>query len=353
MKILVLGGTGAMGTYLVDILSQRGHHVTVTSRSRAGVTTHVRYLKGDAHEASFLDPLLANGQWSAIIDFMVYSTPEFKKRAQALLSATRQYVFLSSSRVYAQSSTPLTEESPRLLDVSTDLAYLATDEYALSKARQENILFNSRHSNWTVIRPYITFSDERLQLGVLEKEDWLFRALNDRTIVFSKDINDRLTTLTYGEDVARAIVSIIGRPDALSEAFHITSPSTLHWSDILKTYLDTLQEHRTVRPKIVLTDLPTFMKAHPARYQIAYDRLYDRTFDCTKINRFFDTSQFKTPLQTLESCLRTFLDKPRFKPISARHEALKDCYTREHTPLSQFPGLKQKLRYVATKLLER
>lgn len=352
MNILVLGGTGAMGSYLVDLLVSDGYQVTVTSRSRSDETTNVRYLKGDAQDPRFLDPILSSQQWSVIVDFMVYTTHVFKARVNGLLTATSQYVFLSSSRVYAQSNTPLTEESPRLLDVSLDQAYLSTDEYALSKARQEDILFDCSQSNWTVIRPYITFSNERLQLGVLEKEDWLFRALNDRTIVFCKDIYDRLTTLTYGEDVARGIVSIIGEPAALGEAFHITSPLSVRWSDVLDTYLNTLQKHRAPPPKIVLADLSSFMKVHPAKYQIIYDRLYDRTFDCKKINRFIDTNQFKDPQATLKSCLEEFLVKPRFKPIDAQKEALKDQYTRENTPLSHFPRLKQKLRYFFTKLLD-
>lgn len=340
-----------MGTHLVDLLSQQGHEVTVTSRTRSDTAGHVHYLKGDAHDSYFLNPILAREQWSAIVDFMVYSTPAFEARAQSLLDATDQYVFLSSSRVYAQSSTPLTEDSPRLLDVSTDQAYLATDEYALSKARQENILLASGHSNWTIVRPYITFSSDRLQLGVLEKEDWLFRALKDRAIFFSKDINTRLTTLTYGEDVAKGMLSLIGHSDALGQAFHITSPTPHRWSDVLVTYLDTLQTHNSVRPKVVLADLDVFMKAHPAKYQITYDRLYDRVFNNAKIGRFIDITQFKDPLLSLESCLETFLENPRFKYISARHEALKDFATREWTPHSQIPSLKQKLRYIATRLL--
>lgn len=351
-KILVLGGTGAMGTHLVDLLNEQGYEVVVTSRSRSDTLGPVRYLQGDAHDPRFLNPILSNDQWSAIIDFMVYSTVAFKKRAQSLLDTSAQYIFLSSSRVYAQSSTPLTEDSPRLLDVSTDQTYLATDEYALTKARQENVLFTSGRSNWTIIRPYITFSRERLQLGVLEKEDWLFRALNGRTIVFSEDINDRLTTLTYGEDVAKGIVALIGKAEALGEAFHITSPTTIRWSDVLDTYSATLSKHRNVAPKVLLADLALFTKAHPAKYQITYDRLYDRVFDNTKINLFIDTKQFKDPLQSLQSCLELFLQKPHFKHISGRYEALKNLATHERMPLNQLPGLKQKLRYIATQLLD-
>lgn len=351
-KILVLGGTGAMGTHLVALLSQQGYEVVVTSRSRSDTFGQVRYLQGDAHDPRFLNPILASEQWSAIIDFMVYSTAAFEARAQSLLDATAQYIFLSSARVYAQSSTPLTEESPRLLDVSTDQTYLATDEYALTKARQENVLFASGRSNWTIIRPYITFSRERLQLGVLEKEDWLFRALNGRTIVFSKEINDRLTTLTYGEDVAKGIMAIIGEAKAFGEAFHITNPTPLRWTVVLDTYCRTLATHNNAAPQVVLADLATFMKAHPAKYQITYDRLYDRVFENTKINRFIDTRQFKDPLQSLQSCLDAFLAKPRFLRVSAKHEALKDLATHERTPLGQLPSLKQKVRYIATRLLD-
>ncbi|UCU92209.1 NAD-dependent epimerase/dehydratase family protein [Hydrogenophaga taeniospiralis] len=351
-KILVLGGTGAMGTYLVALLSQQGYEVMVSSRSRNDTIGQVRYLRGDAHDPRFLNPILASEKWSAIIDFMVYSTAAFQARAQSLLDATAQYIFLSSSRVYAQSSTPLTEDSPRLLDASTDQTYLATDEYALTKARQENVLFASDRVNWTIIRPYITFSHERLQLGVLEKEDWLFRAMNGRCIFLLKDINDCHTTLTHGEDVAKGIIAIIGEAKALGEAFHITSPTALGWSEVLDAYCRTLATHNNSVPRVRFADLVTFMRVHPSKYQIIYDRLYDRVFDNTKISRFIDTRQFKDPLQSLQSCLNTFLAKPRFLYVSAKHEALKDLATEERTPLGQLPSVKQKIRYIATRLLD-
>lgn len=78
----------------------------------------------------------------------------------------------------------LNEYSPRLLNVSQDKQYLATDEYALCKAGQENILKSHTKINHTIIRPYITFSEIRLQLGVYEKESWLYRAMQKKSIIF-------------------------------------------------------------------------------------------------------------------------------------------------------------------------
>ena len=58
----------------------------------------------------------------------------------------------------------------------------------LTKALQENLLRASGYKNWTIVRPYITFSDIRLQLGVYEKEQWLYRALQGRAIVSRKTL---------------------------------------------------------------------------------------------------------------------------------------------------------------------
>lgn len=64
----------------------------------------------------------------------------------------------------------ITEESPRLLNTVDDQGCLATDEYALSKARCEDMLFGGGRSNWTIIRLAITYDGVvgRLQLGVYE-----------------------------------------------------------------------------------------------------------------------------------------------------------------------------------------
>lgn len=185
LKILLLGGTGAMGVHLSKILNNQGEDVYVTTRrERKGMG--ITYIQGNAHENAFLSDILQKYHFDVLIDFMIYNTSEFADRVDLLLSSVGQYIFLSSSRVYADSQTPITENSPRLLDVYKEEEYLKTDKYALSKARQEDILHRSGKNNWTVIRPYITYSEIRLQLGVLEKELWLYRALNGRTNRFFK-----------------------------------------------------------------------------------------------------------------------------------------------------------------------
>lgn len=336
MKILVLGGTGSMGTPLVQKLSKE-NSVYVTSRKKREGNDNISYIQGNAKDKSFLLQTLSLFKWDAIIDFMIYSEEELRELAPIFLENTRQYVFISSSRVYAQTEEKITEETPRLLEVSTDKEYLQTNEYALAKAREEDIFLKSDKRNFTIIRPTITYNTYRLQLGVLEKENWLYRALKGRSIVFSHDINDKLTTMTLGDDVSTGIASVIGKENALGEVFHITSPVSLPWSEVLATYKTVLEKHLDKEVPVVMTEKSTNLKFKWRIYQVIYCRYFNRTFDNSKIGRFCDVSSFTKPHEGLAKCLEEFLKNPQFGNIAWDLEVANDRASGERTPLKEIP----------------
>ena len=250
MNILILGGTGAMGIHLTRILSDRGYECFVTSRTQRCNKDNVTYIQGDAHQASCLIPLL-NEKWDAIVDFMIYSTSDFTKLAPFFLKATKQYFFFSSGRVFADvGETCITEDSPRLLDVCKDTDYLVTDEYALAKARQEDILRNSGKKNWTIVRPYVTYAESRLQLSCMEKESWLWRAIHHRSIVIAESLANKVTTYTYGYDVARSISALIGSEGTLGESFNLTGCEYKTWDEILDIYLSVFEAKMGFKPRV-------------------------------------------------------------------------------------------------------
>lgn len=346
MKILVLGGTGPMGEHLSRILDMEGHEVHVTSRSNRSAQNSVNCIHGNAKDLIFLYSLLKS-RWDVIVDFMVYSNLEFEERIEKLLSASSQYFYLSSARVYDNSQEYITEKCTRLLDTCNDAHYMATDEYALTKARQEDMLESLSLRNWIIIRPYITYSEARLQLGTLEKESWLYRALKGRTIVFCEELKDKFTSMTYGLDVARSMVKIMTKKNSMGQSYHITSSCAYKWSEILELYLNIIEEETGKRPKVLFQSLSDFVAWSPVKYPIIYDRMYDRKFDNSKIDNIFSTEDFIDPKEGLRQCLKEFLKNPHYRNISWRREATKDALCDEYTPFSEIHSVKSKLIYLA------
>lgn len=325
MRILVLGGTGAMGKHLVNILIEQKHDVTVTSRRQiVSSLSNIHYVRGDAHDVTFIADLLHKTRYDAVVDFMHYTTLEFSSRCDMYLSNTNHYIFLSSSRVYAKAEGCITEESPRLLDVSQDLEYLATDDYALSKARQEDILKASGRTNYTIIRPYITFSEERLQLGIFEKEDWLNRVFDTNNIVFSKDIASHYTSLTYGKDVAYAISRLVGNQLAHGQAFHIANPKSVSWEEIVHCYAKVIENKIGKTIPIVYEDNCFYLEGLTTKWCVKYSRLFDYYFDNSKVLSLVPDLVFTETLKGLQECLSIFLENPSFKYINPYPQARMD-----------------------------
>jgi len=276
-KVLLLGGTGAIGVYLIPELISSGHDVYVTSRSaRKSDQNKLTYIQGNAREEIFIKKILTD-KYDAIVDFMVYTTNEFHSRHELLLKNSEHYLFISSCRVFAESDVPITENTPRLLDVSKDSDYLATDEYALAKARQENILRESSYKNWTIIRPAITYSKTRFQLCTLEADTIICRTQNNCPVILPQEALQKQTPMTWGGDVAKMIAQLVLNQDALKEDFNAVSHEYRTWEEIALYYKN------LIGLTVVTTDLNSYIKTVGGKYQILYSRMYNRVMDNSKI----------------------------------------------------------------------
>lgn len=346
--ILIFGGTGAMGTPLVSILSERGYNVYITSRSSREDKGNIHYLKGNALDDNFAFKVLRSRKWYAIVDFMVYSTQKLKDRIEILVEATDQYIFISSCRVFADEDEIITEKTPHLLDVSKDTEYLKTDEYALRKAREEKIV--RKYPNITIVRPSVTFNDRRLQLGVYEVEDWLDRVLYDRTIVFSRDIASHITTMTYGEDVAKGIAGLIGNPKAIGEDFNIVTSEYMLWGDVLKIYVDFLKD-KGFSPKIKMVDHALNLRIKKWQYQVKYARLFDRRFDNSKILNAVPDLVFEDTKSMLRLCIGNYLKKRKDRINLSWVSILQDREAKDFVSRIYFDNPLRYFKYLAVMLM--
>lgn len=309
-RVLLLGGTGAMGVYLSELLAAMGHEVFVTSRRiRPNASRGVSYLCGNAQDLTFVRDCVGQVRPDAIVDFMCYGTEGFAIRAPFLLNASGHYVFLSSYRVYAE-SVPLREDSPRLLDVCDDMAYLCTDEYALSKARQENCLRDTARpgQRWSIIRPAITFSKARFRFGVLEANTLCWRVLHGLPVVMPPEMLAKRTTLSWGRDVAMLIARLVLNPKAYGEAFTAATAETHTWREVFGLY------RQAIGAVLEECSLEDYLYITGAPWQVRYDRMFERVVDNTKILAATGLTQADlTPLNVaLPRELAAFRERPSY-----------------------------------------
>lgn len=282
-KVLVMGGTGVMGAHLVPELINLGYKVDVVSlEDKESANPNLNYFKCDIKDLENLNNLLKN-DYNAIVDFMIYGTKEFADKCDLFLNNTDQYVYLSSYRVYADAKGPITESTPRLLDVSTDSHYLASDDYSLHKARGEDRLKASGKTNWTIVRPTITYSNQRIQLTCLEGNTIINRSRLGKPVVVSKDAMKAQTTMTWGGDVAKMISRLVLNKSAMGEAYTTATAEHHSWEEIAEYYKELIG----LKYLAVSTDEFLSIKSDEPydnyRWKVIYDRVYDRIIDNTKI----------------------------------------------------------------------
>lgn len=350
MRVLVLGGTGAMGLHVCEGLVARGDEVVCTTRRPRPPALGVEYAVGDAHDPDFLDRVLSR-RWDAVVDFMIWGTAAFREVSTKFLASTEQYVFISSYRVYADSPV-IREGSPRLLDVVDDPEYLATDEYALCKARCEDVLFGSEGENWTIVRPAVTYDGAvgRLQLGVFEASDWLWRAVCGIPVPMPGEMLERQATMSAGKDVAEAIVCLVGNSCAMGEAFTVSGSDHMTWGEVADVYRGVLSSL-----EIAPCSLDEFERVRGGIYQIRYDRMFDRVVDNSKV--LAATGMARESFRRMRDGLAPALAECLSRPVSLPAFGLQGRFDRlcggfpAFAPVLRAGGFPAVLKYLARRLL--
>lgn len=344
-KVLILGGTGVIGKYVAELLSEQNYDVFVTSR-KSRENTRITYLKGNAHDVQFLRNTISMYDWESVVDFMSYKTSEFSLIAKEIIPNVKQYIFTSSARIFAPSQEPITENTSRLIDVLLDSDYIMTDDYPLAKARQEDIVKSYVNNNWTIIRPSIIYGPERLQLPIGEKEDWLRRALCGKKIIFPKAAENIYTTMLSGEDAAKSISQLVGNENALGECFNIAGTDSITWGTVLKTYRNVLLEYDIPVEIEYIENEMDLIKYTGTLYQYKYARGVNRVFDNSKIFRLTGEIQYKNTNLGLAESLRILLDnQPLNLAISWKKEACFDRISHEKSKVSDFSSFNTYLKY--------
>ncbi|HJQ26162.1 MAG TPA: NAD-dependent epimerase/dehydratase family protein [Blastocatellia bacterium] len=141
MNVLVIGGTGYIGTHAVEELLRRGHEVTVFARGEtvARLPAETRFIQGDRHQPADL-AALRTARFDAVVDINAYTREETQAAINTFDERVTRFVHLSSlSACQYVPAQPFNESSPLVTDPSFTYGYNKAEcERALRWAHARN-----------------------------------------------------------------------------------------------------------------------------------------------------------------------------------------------------------------------
>jgi nucleoside-diphosphate-sugar epimerase len=282
MKVLFIGGTGVISTACARLAAEHGMDLTLWNRGRraADFPTSVKSVAVDIEDAASAAAALAQDHFDAVVDWIAYQPADIERDLRLFAGRTAQYIFISSASGYQKPAThyPIVESTP-----------LANPywEYARNKIACEERLLRAWQAGFpaTIVRPSHTYSEIRFPLAV-NSSTRTYTAVNrirqGRKVIVPGD-GSSLWVLTHASDFAKGLVGLLGRSEALGEAFHITSDDVMSWDQIYRT----IGEALGVEPKLVHIPSDFIAACLPESHgTLLGDKAVSMVFDNSKIKRF-------------------------------------------------------------------
>ncbi len=242
-SVLFIGGTGVISSACVALSIERGMDVTVLNRGTS--STHSPHpeaeaLQADVRDAAAVRAAVGVRDYDVVVDFLSFTPEQVQQQLDEFADRTGQYVFISSASAYQTppARLPVTESTPLRNPFWA---------YSRNKIACEDLLVHAYRDDglpMTIVRPSHTY-DHTLppfegRWTVIE------RMRQGRPVVVHGD-GTSLWTITHHTDFARAFVGLLGRREAIGEAFHITGDETPTWNQIYSA----IAEAAGVEPHLV------------------------------------------------------------------------------------------------------
>ncbi len=216
-----------------------------------------------------------------MVDWIAFVPADVERDLDLFSGRTRQFMFISSASAYQRPGTHY------LITESTPLANSYWDYSRNKIACEERLMEAYRETGFpvTIIRPSLTYGDTQipLVLNSWEKPYTIIdRMLKGKQVVVPGD-GTSLWGITHNSDFAKGLVGLLGHPQAIGHAFHITSDEVMTWDQFYRIVGAAIG----VEPRIVHIPSDFLIACMPElQGTLIGDKSVSVVFDNTKIKRF-------------------------------------------------------------------
>lgn len=233
--IVILGGTGFIGTHLVPRLQADGHTITVLSRNREkhrelGVLPRVRVVTADVYDGDQLRRHL-DGAQSAINLVGILN-----ERGSDGSGFRKAHVELTETLIAACHAAHV----PRLVQMSALRAGEGESHYLRTRGEAEARVKSSRLA-WTIFRPSVVFGPGD---GLFYRFAHLLRVMPVLPLARA----DAKFAPVYVGDVAQAFARAIAHPHAAGRTYELFGPDVITLRKIVEWTAELIGKRRWIIP---------------------------------------------------------------------------------------------------------
>jgi nucleoside-diphosphate-sugar epimerase len=232
MRVVIIGGTGHVGTYLVPRLVNQGYEVVSVSRQkREPYQPHaawgsVKYIQIDRVKAEkrgdFGEQILALAP-DIVIDMICFTPKSAKGLLEALRGRVKHFLHCGTIWVHGPSKqVPTDENQPRDPFGEYGINKAAIEDYLLGEARQNGFPGTILHPGhivgpgWIPLNPAGNFNPD------------VFRKLARGDELCLPNLGMETVHHVHADDVAQAFIqAIVNWRSAVGESFHVVSSQAL------------------------------------------------------------------------------------------------------------------------------
>ncbi len=232
MRIVVIGGTGHIGTFLIPQLVAGGHDVILISRGQRrpyrslGGWSQVRTAVVDREAedgAGTFGETVARLEAEVVVDLICFAEDSARQLGEALEGRVQHLLHCGTIWVHGPSAAvPTSEDAPRR----------PLDEYGVAKAAIERYLLNRARSGGvpsTVIHPGHITGPGWIPINPAGNLDLdVFQDLADGNTVTLPNLGMETLQHVHAADVAGVfLAAIANRSVAVGESFHAVAPGAM------------------------------------------------------------------------------------------------------------------------------
>ncbi len=230
MKVLFIGGTGIISSACSELAVSRGidlYHLNRGKSASLRPVSGVKTIQADIRNYTETEHALGDHKFDVVVNWIGFTPDQIQADIDMFSSRTDQYVFISSASIY--------ETPPRSLPITEDTVISNPFwEYSRIKIACEDLLRKSYLEQgfpYTIVRPSHTYDKTLIPLqgGITA----LMRLKQGLPVVVHGD-GSSIWTLTHHKDFAKGLVGLLGKEEAVGQAYHITSDEWLSWDNIFR-----------------------------------------------------------------------------------------------------------------------